>query len=391
MNGRPHAEEGHAPSIIERIVRDHAEQAALAWDRRDRMRWHPAYQADDVAAVEALLEDHLDGLTVAGPDAEQIVSGLLEHHPSVGDIMVATTFAMQHDALALLGRIEDTLRGHPAGAGGAAAALLRAAPDRGSRVATRWRSSDVPALRRAALSADIARRSEKAIDHVRYCLRDPSPLVRARAWRAAARFALPVETARSPHVDDPGERAALRLWTLATDRAASVGRDDEMFTALGMRDTLRLLTQYGARLQASTASAWAARWRGHAHLGWYAPFVLALQGDATHVDELLAWLDDDRLNPAAGAAIAHLTGVDAVVERVLGVDVAMADRGTTPRSTLQPDDLFGPFDELPCWMGAATRQWWSARGRAQCPSVRVLAGRPWAVAIDMEACSGTAL
>jgi uncharacterized protein (TIGR02270 family) len=365
--------------MIEEIVREHAEGAAFAWDRAHRAWWHPAYDAVDCRELTVLCDEHLDGLRIAGADAIPVVTQLLTNLPGAGEVYVATLFAVEHQSDAVITAVAATVASNPRCVPGAAAALIDSQCKEISVLAGAWQQSQTPGLRRAALTADVARRGVAATAHIQFATRDTSSLVRARAWRACGELRIVVDGGAAMSVEDDTERVALQLMHGWRGKCPSIVDDPAQLLLASPRDRLRLLLLLGALLPASHAHTLSLAMLTTRDLAWYAPLLLAVNGSASHIETLMQWLSDDRLNPVAGYAISHLTGVDPIDAALL---VPHDEAGDEP--TLGDEDDFGPFDELPRWIQSVAEAWWSKHRGTMQRGERIVHGLPWGGAAFTE-------
>ncbi len=358
--------------MIEEIVREHAEGAAFAWDRAHRAWLHPAYDAADCRELAVLCNEHLDGLRIAGADAIPVVTQLLTNLPGAGDVYVATMFGVEHQCDALLSAVAVTVASNARCVSGAAAALIDSQCKEISVLASAWQQSQTPGLRRAALAADVARRGVAATAHTQFATHDTSPLVRARAWRACGELRIVVERSAPMSNEHEAERVALQLMHGWRGTCPSIVDDPPQLLLASPRDRLRLLLLLGALLPTSQAHTLSVAMLSTRDLAWYAPLLLAVNGCASHIETLMQWLSDDRLNPVAGYAISHLTGVDPIDASLLVPhDDALDDL------SLGDDDDFGPFDELPRWVPSVAEAWWSKHRETLRPGDRIIHGLVW--------------
>ncbi|MCO8144949.1 hypothetical protein NHN26_06890 [Rhodovulum tesquicola] len=79
-------------TVLDHIVRQHAEQAAFLWTIYDRHMLNPEENEEmDALRLSRLierLEAHLDGLRVAGADGLRIAQELFAEYPEPGELFV---------------------------------------------------------------------------------------------------------------------------------------------------------------------------------------------------------------------------------------------------------------------------------------------------------------
>src|SRR5438132_12406991 len=83
--------------IIQKVVEQHAEEAAFLWLLRDAAVSQPHYSLPDLAKLDNRVEAHIDGLRIAGDDGWQILKKQLEEHTEPGEVFAAAVLAFESD------------------------------------------------------------------------------------------------------------------------------------------------------------------------------------------------------------------------------------------------------------------------------------------------------
>jgi hypothetical protein len=74
--------------IIEKIVSQHAEEAAFLWLLRNNAVHMPHYNLEDLVGLEERVQAHIDGLRIAGEEGWPFCEQGLKHE-EVGEVFTA--------------------------------------------------------------------------------------------------------------------------------------------------------------------------------------------------------------------------------------------------------------------------------------------------------------
>lgn len=190
--------------VIDALVIRHAEDAAFYWSQLDGAIKSPTLRVDRLRHFNNLLDAHLDGLLVAGPQGWKRALGALARWKKPGEAFTCTWIAAQRNDAELLDEVLALVRTNPQNVLRGVVSALAWLPKRCSTSALeRWGSPDadsaaqVAALRAAALIGPDAISALRA--PLPHFLASSDKHVRGAACRAAA---LRVDTATDAALRD---------------------------------------------------------------------------------------------------------------------------------------------------------------------------------------------
>jgi uncharacterized protein (TIGR02270 family) len=314
----------HVPAgVLEHVVAQHAQEAAMLRQRRSRLVLAPHVGLMQLARLDERIEAHLDGLAVAGPvGLERCKAELAQADPgaAVGEwfnlgvlALRARSPAILDELLALAGAASDVRRGLVSAFGWVTAEALQG-------VVRRLLGLPIPTARALALSACRMHRVDPGTA-LATALAGPDAEVRLAAAQAAGQLArldlLPDLQAAMSDADTGvafwaawaacrlGDRqAALKALESAAQRDGP--HADEALAlymeAAPAHQAHDLARHLSAGAQAQTQSDIAAT-RRLLH-------AMALLGDARFVPWLLERMQDPALARMAGQAFSWITGAD---------------------------------------------------------------------------------
>lgn len=345
------------PPINEEVISRHAEDASFLWLRRDRAVHAFDYTLTDLERLDGRIDAHLDGLTTAGDEGWRLALEQLENGDPEDFFAAASVALLRADS-----SFEEVV---------AAAEAADLPATRGLISALAW--SGEPAAKRLDVLA--ASRSEKArmvAIAARACLRtcegaaleralrDPSPLVRARALRAVGEVGrkdllLPL---RQSNAETSPE---CRFW--AAWSASILGNPTAIPVMLAASRTGKLHIERAIDLavRASKGDSGAAIYRQLVSEGATCLALIAARalGDPANVPWILEAMEDETHARLAGDAFSTLVGVDLACEELVSEQ---------PRREAGPTD--DPADEnvamdryadLPWPAVPQIRSWWEKR------------------------------
>ncbi|WP_164017814.1 TIGR02270 family protein [Pyxidicoccus trucidator] len=369
--------------VIPEVLEEHLDEASFHWLRWEKALRSSEHDLPDTAAQEERLMAHLDGLVVAGPDAEPLlVPALDSEEPGRVD---AAAFAL--------------LEGHPKGVD-EVLARLRAAPpalrpsleralELGSSRELDARlvpllDSDDAALAAAALRVLTARDAVPP-EPLERLLRHEVPEVRMAALAAIAGSALTMAPERllpglaSTHSGirtatvEAGLTRHLRP-ALATCRdllgaEAAEAREAMLLLALGGADADVLLLEERAEAPGQRADAlWALGFTGHVRAAEVA----------------LRWMEDKSVARLAGEAFSAITGLKPSGPYALPPE----EEAVEEEEDLDADLVPGPEAALPRPAARAVQAWWKQHASRFQRGTRYLEGRPLDAAALLGALEG---
>lgn len=345
-----------------RVVEEHAGEAGFLWMLRRRAVRAPHYKLHHLARLDERVSAHLAGLRVAGEFGWQAA----QRQVGSGDAGAVFTLAWLAFQEGRPERMRDVLVAALAQPDFTAALVSALAWLPAVHVGTALRrlaASPVAAHRWVALAVCGARRADPAADLARG-LADDDASVRARAWRAAGDLMDPagLRAAGSALGDaEPGCRFwAARCRALAGDRpAAQIAFETGCAHPALAREAVEVGMRCGDPGWARDAVRSLAAEGGQRRLAVAAAGAL---GDPAAVGWLIEACADVELAPAAGEAVAMITGVDLAY---LDLDQDRADDAPEP----PPRDR-----DLPLPDRARLARWWSGVRDGFSPGHRYLGG-----------------
>jgi uncharacterized protein (TIGR02270 family) len=363
--------------VLERIVQQHADEAALLWGLRESAVRDSRYSLADVREIDDRLAAHIEGLGMAGDAAWAVVCSVLESGEP-GGAFAAAVLALTFSDSRKLDTVLSAARGSRPAWRALAAALgwvpfVRAEPWLRSMIESgraEYRLLGVSgyALHRKDPGAGLA----SAID-------DPNPYVRARALRAAGelkRRDLSPSLAR--HIADPEPIPRFwALWSSALLGSRSV-LDGLMAFASGdpyCHDSVRAL-QLPLRIMDERDTRRWLKQLGQEEATLRAALVgCGVAADPYYVPWLIKHMFVPKHARIAGQSFSMITGTDAKAE---GLDTDPPENfGAGPSEDPEDDNVKMDPDEHFAWPDAAkVSRWWESKRVGFAPGVRYLCGKP---------------
>lgn len=362
--------------MIERIVEQHAMNAAFLWQLRDAATVAPHYKLPHLRRLDARVDAHLDGLCIAGDGGWEICKAALADGEA-GEMFAATFMALQRGDLDGVALVLDASEGTAARSRGIVSALGWISFEQTSEIlpgllnpacpaALHWlgiaacavhRRDPGPALDRA-LTSDDARLTQRALQAI-------GELGRADLARALI-----------PHFDaaDPEIRfaAAWSAALLGTTGAAQVLYG--LAKAGGPRAD-RALAMALRRVDPRTAATWVTALASREESLRTAIVGSGILGEPARVPWLLDCMDRPELARIAAEAFTMITGIDIEDEKLEGERPEGFESG--PSDDPDDDDVAPDLDDNLKWPDlAAVRARWEATKEALPAQGRLFLGKP---------------
>jgi len=175
------------PKAIPSVLAEHLEQLAMLWEQRENAQRSPDFLREDAAELDERLEAHVDGLLLAGDEANVLLEEGLKSDEAAGAFAAAYLLLrqkMQASADLVVDVFQEAQEGQLSG--------IRQALCHGPIKLIEKRLRDVceskePAVAAAAL--EVLAHHEKATGLLHRLLEhysDENPAVRQAAWRITA-------------------------------------------------------------------------------------------------------------------------------------------------------------------------------------------------------------
>jgi uncharacterized protein (TIGR02270 family) len=362
--------------MIEVILRQHIEEAAILHAARTRLSSAPHVKLRHLGRFDDRLEAHLDGLLISGESSWPLHETELER-ARVGEIFVAAVRAIEDGRIDRLDRLFALIRARPGIEAGLFSAFgwMEAEKLRGWVVGLL--NSDDSSRRLAAVTACAMHRVDADLISARR-FDDRDPAVRARAWRTAGELGMHqlVSTAAVAMV---AEEPACQFWAawsavLMGDRRRALEKLGELagspgpFRARALRLAIQAMGvgRAHALLQSLTHDAVTIQKRIRG---------AGFAGDPAYVPWLIGLMADDPLARLAGESFSLITGLD----------LAWLDLERKPPENFEsgpnddPNDPNVEMDEddgLPWPDQAKIQAWWNENSQRFQPGVRYFMGLP---------------
>ena len=363
------------------VHEDLARQAAFLWLFRDRAARDHAYDLASLAALDARLEAHLDGLRLAG-DAGWTACRDLLAEPEGGEIFGAAVVAMDGWDLKGLARVLEVGGRAPDLARGLASALGWTPLDRVKKLLPGLLSRKVsPALTWIGITACAVHRSDPG-PPLADALLSKEPRVKARALRAVG------ELGRKdllPEVRDAlsSTEPTCRFWAAWT--AALLGEDSAArvlweVAQAGGAFAERAVSIAMRRMAPSGGIAWIQSLAGSCPDRRVPLAAAAALGDPVIVPWLLEQMQSPETARLAGGAFHLITGVDLEAEKL----ATRPPEGWKSGPSEDPEDedvSMDPDGSLPWPDVAGVSDHWRRNGGRFARGARHLLGKrieaPW--------------
>jgi len=360
--------------VIADVVQQHANEGADLWTSRSRLAAAPRATFFDLRRWDRRLSAHLDGVSVAADDGWRYCEAMLDQR-SAGAVFVAA-------AVAIEAKQQERLDG--------LFALAEAAPETRDALASAFGWLERSHLRGTVAGLLKSDNAFKRSVGVAACamhgvdpglatggwLKDVSPLVRARALRAAGEIGcVSVLAACAAAVaDDDGDCQFWGAWSAVMlgdrhrglDAMAGAGLADGPHRSGAFELALQVMSfdEGHAALQQLATSPGQLRWliRG-----------AGIAGDPAYLPWLMRHMAKDETARLAGEAFTLITGADI---ETLQLDRPRPDNAHTGPNE-NPDDEnveMDPDEGLPWPDPAGVQRWWDANAGRFEPGARSFMG-----------------
>lgn len=356
--------------MLERIVEQHALDAAFLWTRRDEACCAPHYRLSDLRGLDRRLEAHVDGLRVAGGQGWETCHAALDSEDP-GTLFVAAVVAIERGDLRTIAYLLDYVEGNGALRRGLVSALGWVEKATFLALFEELLSPKAPAvLRELALGGCSAHRHDPG-DALTMALSDQDASLRARALRTAGQLG------RSDLLDVLEREAQSDDSTCAFWATWST-------TLLGGRDGAGRLRHFAdgpfgvpaAELALGHLSPDAAEeWLGHLRRNATrtALLVCPVRGNAGDVAWLIECMEEPEHARLAADAFRTITGI--AIQG--GLEAQPPEHRFGPTEDPDDDEVGGDPDlHLPWPNTDALRGLWRERSAEVDSHARLLWGRP---------------
>lgn len=374
-------------SVIQPLVKRHAEDAAFYWMQRDSNAYSPLLRFDRLKHFDRILNAHLDGLRVAGEAGWDNSLKNLTRWRTNGESFTAYVLMLESNNAEKLNTLWRLVKTCPDTTySGLIAALGWVAPS----IALPWLEywlgqTEFAGLQMIALRGYAIRRIAPATPLDPF-FRSPHAFVRAAACMLAGRVRLYTHNAylHALRQDaDADVRAAAALALHLQGEGAAVATD--MWQALQHLNLTASNAKGLARQQGFERCITYARHFGHAlpvnHFDWpqvaqmlpprQALTLFAHHGDPVTVPLIAASLANPEHARLAGWALSMITGIDLDAQNLTQPPPA-PDENEDQRTTLASDPDIG----LPWPNPQAISAWWNANRTNYFAGKRLLLGQP---------------
>jgi uncharacterized protein (TIGR02270 family) len=327
-----------SPTIIEPLVRRHAEDAAFYWSQHDASTDSPYLKLSGLSRFSQLLDANLVGLTVAGQDGFRLSLATLEQWKKPAEAFVAAHAALSaadaDQCEAVLAQVrarpDELIRG-------VISALAWLQTARARAVVGEWTSAGSESIKQVIALRAVALMGAEALGALgrplQDLLNDPDEHVRAAACRVGV-FALGVEQVRSllfRRLDD--SKLAVRAEAAIALSGCQASADEDVNLAeVAMQTLSECVVAQAAVLTFATGwyrkqalrrlNRWVRNLGAARPTGQDCPQVLdtlppelrlrfiAYHGDARYLPQVVEHMGDQTVSRYAGWVWEVITGVD---------------------------------------------------------------------------------
>lgn len=365
-----------ARGIIQHIVDQHAEEAAFLWLLRDQAVDAPHYDRHDLARLEERIRAHIDGLRVAGEAGWRTALAMLEANEEPGELFACSVLALEKGGLGPLIEIAErnpeARRGLLGAIGWTSAKALRP-------LVRPWLDSAIAFERFLGLAACSLHRVDPR-GRLGAWLRDPSPLVAARAARLAGELGRADLREALLEQLESGDApvASWSAWSLGLLGEPVATPELERLAERGWPPALQVALRV---MPPENARAWLRRLGGDAGQARLVIEGLGIMGEPGAIPWLIGRMGDPALARLAGESFSLITGADLAYDDLEGE----APEGFEPDPSPDPADeavAMDPDEDLPWPEPDLAEEWWRTNAGRFTPGTRHLLGRP----LDEAAC-----
>jgi uncharacterized protein (TIGR02270 family) len=350
--------------VVHNVVSQHVSEVSDLWSQRVVLCGSPRVKLRHLGRWDERIAAHLDGVAIAGPEAEPCLAASLES-VTPGNLFAATVVALQARNLDRLQELIALAEAVPQACSGLNDAFGWVEPDNLRGLVPRLLQSAVPFQRRLGIAASARHRVDPGIAAGRR-IEDGDPSVRARALRTAGELGLhQMVSSLAAAVDD--DDSDCRFWAawaavLLGDREQALGFLAQLAGASGELPAARQAMAFQLALQAMRPKA------GHDLIrriaegpesGRYKIRGAGLIGDPVYVPWLIGQMGNDATARLAGEAFSLITGANLVSLRL--ERKASDTVGAGPNDDPEDSNVDMDADEgLPWPDPQRVGDWWAA-------------------------------
>ncbi|MDG4888086.1 HEAT repeat domain-containing protein [Mesorhizobium sp. WSM4887] len=294
--------------IVAGIVRQHAEQAAFFWAKRDTLMQADPPNLAVVAMVDGRLEANLDGLRIAGSAAWPIVVAAYEDFPDKGELFLYAWMAIEQSESRRLAEAVELGRQSEDDACGLIGALAWHKPQAIAAEVRHWISAQDAFKRFLGISACLGHGVDPK-QMLSRLVRDPDARVRAASLRLAGKLRRTdlVEELRAALEDGQGQPRFWAAWALTELGSGDLASAELRKVAVGGGpDAMRALRAAVKAAPDKDVRAWMGGLLKSPETAAVAVRGAGMLGDRTLLHWLIHQMRAPSLAASAGAAFLEL-------------------------------------------------------------------------------------
>jgi uncharacterized protein (TIGR02270 family) len=379
LTKRPEELESAKKEFLKGILEDHFEEAVFLWHQRELAFRSPAYNVQEIAALEQRLEAHLDGLRFAGIRAWEIWKQYLTWKEP-GEAFAAAALAFYAGIAERIQEVfECGIRPQQLSVG-LVSALAWFPYDQAQTYIKKLLSYSTAEFRRIGIAASAIHRRDPG-QALREGMFSDDDQLRARAFRAVGELGR-LELARwlLGALADPDERVrfdaawSVTLLSVNLDSVAvlrTLAESSSPYREEALQTAIR-------RMDLTTAKSWQVSLSQRQQTLRTAIVAFGAIGDPDRIPWLLEQMNLPAMARVAGEAFTMITGVD----------LAYNNLGKSAPEEFEAEPIENPDDEnmgmhpdenLP-WPDPATIQKWWTKNQSQFQNgTRYLLGKPMSI------------
>lgn len=362
-------------SVIPLILTRHAEEAAFQWLLRDGAVHAPHYDLKDLAALDGIVEAHVDGLRIAGKEGWRIVKEELAWEEA-GEVFTGAVLAFESGDQERIEQVLEVGTQSQELARGVISALGWLPLERARPHIEKLLEAAKPMRRRIGIGAAGVHRHGPG-RKLNAAIEDGNPVVVSRAVKAAGESGrLDTRAAVGQHLTSKDNQ--VRFWAawsaVLLGDPAGVSVLQEIVQA-GGPFAERAADLAARRMNLAEALTWQKTLASREEHRRLAVKVAGAIGDPALVPWLIEAMTKPKLARPAGEAFASITGVDIAYEDLEGEWPAGFEAGPTEAPEDENVEL-DPDEDLPWPAPPLLGGWWSKNQGRFPGGQRHLRGRP---------------
>lgn len=361
--------------VLENIVSQHAEDAAFLWILRDSAIHAPNYSLADLAKLDDSIDDHLDGLRVAGDEGRTICLDALMTG-SAGEVFAAAILAFESRDEACIDAVLQAAEENSESARGLVSALGWLPVELAEPCIDIFLAEESPFYRNIGLAACIAHRRDPG-QALTDALNSEDLSLKARALEAVGQLGRKdllryLQISMSAEDDLCRFNAAWSAALLGEAGSAAVlktfVRPDWPWHEEALRVALR-------RMSSSAALNWQVELAGNPETARLSIIAAGVIGDPMLVPCLMERMKTPELARLAGEAFSMITGVDIAYEDLEGEWPEGFEAG--PNDDPEDENVeLDPDEDLPWPNPELVAGWWEKNAGRFKSGNRYLLGLP---------------